>query len=61
MRPGLSVGLVDSDRPQPDQHRLAETAELLALHRDAFCRCVWCDRPDEAAYHLAEIERLERQ
>ena len=45
------------DRETPDVEHPTE----LELHREAFCRCTWCDRPDEAAYHLAEIERLERQ
>lgn len=39
----------------------ADRAELLELHRRAYCLCTWCDHVEEARYHLAEIERLERQ
>lgn len=32
--------------------------DLIARHRAAYLRAVWCDRPSEAAYHLRIIDQL---
>lgn len=53
---------MDAGPWQPDPPKdEADRARQLELHRRAYLDAYMADRPDEAAYHLAEIERLERQ